>query len=263
MKNRFKKDILALNCTICVSIFLFAISDCRADIPPKIVKRFKQIIKLIKEDKVNELAALTEYPLKRENPLPDIPNVSGFISYEHILFDDAFKKKILLYNDSVIFEHHGGYGLVGGPFDGDIWIDENGKITSVNYSSKKEIELRKKLTEKIQSQIYPGVNSWDENVLVARSENLLIRIDHTQKGIRYVSWSKQRPTSEKPDLILFDGVEEAEGTEGGWTWTFKNGEWTYIVDDVEMCETPKNCGLFLTLTFNGSTKSTIRLHEIK
>jgi len=248
----------------CSLLFLLLVSYCRAQPSKDIANRFKKIIKLIEADKENELAKMVKYPLKRQNPLPDIADSKAFIADYPILFDDAFKQKLKRYNDTDIFEHDGAYGLVNGPFNGDIWLNEDGAIGAINYSSKWEQELRAALVKKIQGQMYPAVNSWIENIVVGKSDNLLIRIDDTGKGARYVSWSKGRPTSEKPDLILYNGIQQARGTMGGWTWTFKNGDWTYIVDDVEMCEDPgRDCGLFLRLLFKGAVKSTVRLKEIK
>jgi hypothetical protein len=123
--------------------------------------------------------------------------------------------------------------------------------------------VKQLLIEKIKREIHPSVNTWNENVLVAKSEKLLIRVDRIDGGLRYVCWSKGKTIKDIPDIILYNGVEEEQSTMGGWTWTFKNGGWTYIVDDAEMCDEPKNCGLFLELLFNGQTKSTIKLKEIK
>jgi hypothetical protein len=246
-----------------VIVFLLVVSVCQAEVPKTIVKRYRLIISFIKENKVKELANLVSYPLKRQNPIKDIANAKEFFSYYASLIDNDFKRKLTLYADSDIFEHNFQYGLVGGPFNGDIWLNEDGKITAINYSSHNEKKLLKLLTKKIQSQIYPTVNSWDKNILVCKSKNLLIRIDETTKGLRYISWRKGHPISSKPDLVLYHGVEEAQGTMGGWTWTFKNGDWTYIIDDVEMCETDDKCGLFLRLVFKDSDKGSIRLTEIK
>lgn len=246
-----------------VSVFLFMASVCKADVPKAIIKRYRLIISLIKENKVNELASLINYPLIRQNPLKDIANEKEFIAYYPILIDNAFKRELTLYADSDIFEHHGQYGLVGGPFSGDIWLYEDGNIAAINYSSYHEKKLQDQLTKKIQSEIYPGVNSWKTNILVCKSKNLLIRIDETNKGLRYICWSNGHPISSKPDLVLYNGIEEAQGTMGGWTWTFKNGDWTYIIDDVEICETEDKCGFFLRLIFKDSDKKAVRLKEIK
>jgi len=118
-----------------IVVFLLAISDCRAQgVPPEIVKSYHRIVALIKNDKANELAAMVEYPLKRKNPLPDIANAKQFIANYSMLFDDAFKQKLKLYNDSDIFQHNDSYGLVGGAFNGDMWVNESGKITGITYT---------------------------------------------------------------------------------------------------------------------------------
>jgi hypothetical protein len=217
----------------------------------------------MESDNSKELSKLIDYPLERQNPLPDIKSPNDFINYYSTLFDSSFKKLLNQYNDSDIFEHNGGYGLVGGGFAGEIWIDEDGKISTINYSSKEEQKAKQSLIDKIKKEMYPTVSSWDENILVAKSEKLLIRLDRTDKGLRYVCWSKGRTIKDSPDIILYDGIEEAQGTMGGWTWTFKNGDWTYIVDDAEMCDEPKNCGLFLQLLFKDELKSNIKLIETK
>jgi len=228
-----------------------------------IIKRFRLIIRLIESDNAKELAKLVQYPLKRNNPLPDLKNSNEFISYYPIMFDNAFKDLLKKYNDSIIFEHNYSYGLVGGGFSGELWIDEDGKISAINYISHAEEKKKQNLIEKIRKEIYPTVNKWDQNIIVAKSEKLLIRLDRIEEGIRYVCWTKGKTMKEQPDIVLNNGNEEAQGTMGGWTWTFKNGDWTYIVVDAEMCDEPKGCGFFLELLFKKQIKSITKLKEIK
>jgi len=202
--------------------------------------------------------------------LPDITSAEVFVKYYPILFDKAFKEKLKYFNDSDIFEHHGAYGIDGDNklpngdrFDGDIWIDDSGKIVRINYSSEKEQALSQKITRKIKSEIYPSVNDWETNIEVLESEKYLIRIDRISKGIRYVSWGKGKKISDAPDLVLYDGIEEAQGTQGGWTWTFKSGNWQYVIEDNEMCEDEKDCGFFLVVMQNGTEKSRMKCKELK
>src|SRR5258705_13906240 len=143
-------------------------NSCQASVDTFIVKRFRQIIKLIESDNAKDLSKLVDYPLKRNNPLPDIKNSNDFISYYPTLFDNSFKKLLKQYNDSVILEHNNTYGLVGGDFTGEIWINEDGKISGINYSSKEEQKNKQILIEKIKKEIYPTVNTWNENVIVAK-----------------------------------------------------------------------------------------------
>ena len=258
MKNRMKK-VISL-----IPVLFFWYASCFADeIPASIFTRYKLIVNIVKENNPGKLAALVEYPLQRQNPLPNIQNQKEFKARYAIIFDEAFRKKLEKYSDNCVFEHNYAYGLVGGVFAGEIWLNEQGKIAAINYLSAEESRIKDALTAKIQSQIHPSVREWEKNVLVGKSNTLTIRVDRTAKGLRYVSWSKGHSMAEKPDLILFNGVEEAQGTMGGWSWTFKNNDWTYVVEDVEMCETDDRCGLFLRLFFNNSEKNTIRLRKIK
>lgn len=256
--------------SVIVVLFLSLICQGQSDTDPFIVNRYRQIVKLIETGNAKELSKLVTYPLKRENPLPDITTAAEFVSYYKVLFDKPFKELLKQYNDSVIFEHNGAYGLVGEGLNGVklqgvIWINDKGKIVAINYSSGEEQRLKQALKEKIKKEMHPDVKDWKENVLVARCEKLLIRIDDTEKGLRYVCWSKGKKMVDPPDIILFKGIDEAHGSMGGWSWTFKNGDWTYIVDDVQMCGDSKtmDCGLFLRLLLKGYDHSVIRLKEIK
>ena len=65
--------------------------------------------------------------------------------------------------------------------------------------------------------------------------------------------------SEAPDLILLNGTEERQGTMGGWIWIFKNKEWEYVIEDVEICGEPDECGLIFSLFFNSELKQSTHL----
>jgi hypothetical protein len=171
--------------------------------------------------------------------------------YASILFDSSFKSKLLSYNDSDVFEHNGYFGLVGGPFSGDIWMDENGLVASINYQSAAELKLQKKLTHEIQNKIYPSVKMWKENILVCETNKFLIRVDLLDNDeLRYIAWSKPKTITEKPDLILSHGVQEFQGTMGGVTYTFSNGQYYYQVDQRDMAESEDQIGLFLRVFDN-------------
>jgi len=243
------------------SVLFFSIK-CKASADTSIANYFNHIIQLINQDNAKELSKLVTYPLKRKNPLPDITNSTDFILRYKSIFDSSFKNLLKQYNDSDIFEHDGDYGLVGGAFSGDIWINENGYILGLT-TSKTEEEERRILIAKIKKQMNSSVSTWNENVVVGKSQKLLLRVDRTNKGLRYACWSNGKTIKDTPDIILYNGVEEAQGTQGGWTWTFSNGDWTYVVHDAEICEDVKDCGLFLELSLKDKLKNKIKLTEIK
>lgn len=258
------------NLVISVIAVLFLSLTCQGATDPFIVKRYRQIVKLIEAGNAKELSKLIAYPMSRQNPLPDIANAAEFVSYYKVLFDKAFKDLLKQYDDNVIVESNGSYGLTGEGlngiiFHGEIWINDNGKIVAINYSSDEEQQLKQALKEKIKKEMHPEVKDWKENMLVARSEKILIRIDDTEKGLRYSCWSKGKKMIDKPDIVLYNGIEDFHGSMGGWSWTFKSGDWTYVVDNVQICGDDKasDCGLFLRLLLKDQDHSVIRLKETK
>lgn len=251
---------------ILIVLFSFFRIDSNAQSLPDALEFFHHVNKLILNDSISELASLVNYPLHRKNPLPDISSQDDFKLYYPILFDSIFKMKLKNFNDSNVWEHEGLFGLVGGAFSGDIWIEPfSKKIITINYRSAQELQLSNKLTSEIQNNIYPSVRSWKENILVCKSVDYLVRIDLTDSGLRYVAWSQGHKISEKPDLILYNGDELVEGTMRGFTWTFNNGDWTYEVDEVDMCEDmhPENCGLFLRVLYKDTEQSKTRMNYTK
>jgi len=219
----------------------------------------KKILTLISQNKPAELAKYVHYPLQRPNPIPDIKNAKEFVAYYPNLFDAKFKKLIPKFTQKEVFVRNGLFGMVGDVFHGEIWYDETG-IISINYFSDKEMALEKYLTKMVQSVIHPSVNQWESNVFVASSKNLLVRVDRLANGdLRYASWSKGRPISQKPDLVILNGEEVHEGTLGSTFWTFANNNWKYTILNQEACENCDQDSYELLLEENGIEKSRVVL----
>lgn len=219
----------------------------------------KKILNLINQNKAAELAELVNYPLQRPNPIPDIKNAKEFVAYYPNLFDAKFKKLIPKFSQKEVFVRNGLFGMVGNVFHGEIWFDETG-IVSINYFSDKEMALEKSLSKMIKAVIHPSVNQWESNVFVASSKNLLVRVDNLANGdIRYASWSKGKPISQKPDLVILKGEEVHEGTMGSTFWTFTNNNWKYTILNQEACENCDQSSYELVLQENGVEKSRVVL----
>jgi hypothetical protein len=227
------------------------------------VKHFRRIIELIETDGGKALSRLVEYPLKRQKPLPDIKNANEFVEYFPVLFDSVFKARLRQFNEKAVFQRNGLYGLVGQNFSGEIWINEEGIIHGINYISAEEERRRQVMIGRIKLQMHPSVRAWNENLYTAKSDKLLIRIDEMDEGLRYVCWSNNKTMKDTPDIVLFNGIAEPQGTMGGCNYTFVNGDWSYIIKDVAMCEYPQNCGLFLELYSKEKLWSITRLKGIE
>ncbi|MCP9768466.1 hypothetical protein EGI22_11125 [Lacihabitans sp. LS3-19] len=224
----------------------------------------KNMLSLIKQNKAAELATMVYFPLERPNPIPDIQDEQAFVAYFPTLFDEKFRKMIpATIKPENILAKNGIYGLVGGPFAGEIWFDEEG-IMSINYNSVAEMTLEKTLDAKVKALIHPSVNQWESNIFVGKSKNLLVRIDLMKDDTyRYASWSKGKPISEKPDLVILGGEMDIQGTMGGPSWLFKNKNWEYFVMEDYECEECEASDKVLVLSENGVVKSKIILNSFK
>ena len=143
-----------------------------------------------------------------------------------------------------------------------ILLTPNNKNSSSIIEQKSNIAIEHTSERNIQNQIYPSVNTWKRNVLICKSKTLTIRIDETENGLRYVSWSHSRQMSEKPDLILYNGIDESEEFHEGKKWIFKNKSWMYEIDKVNLHESQKEFSIYLKLHQYNELKKTILLKEI-
>ena len=158
--------------------------SCLADeIPASIYARYREIIACVQKNDARQLSNFIAYPLKREYLIPDIKNSAEFIAWYPKMFDAPFRKKLAGYSDKIVFEHNGAYGLVGGAFNGDIWLYESGKIASINYLSAEESRLKETMTAKIKSGMHPSVRDWTKNILISKYNIPAEKITVVHNGI--------------------------------------------------------------------------------
>jgi hypothetical protein len=224
----------------------------------------KKIIELVRNDYVLQLADLIAYPLERPDPIPNIENKESFIFYYSTLFDECFKQMLLDTSQSFSDIYVDPYEYNVGFLRGYIYLNEKGIITSIYSNSSKENDLKQTLMKETLSMMHPSIKKWKENILTLRSDSLLIRVDLMEdNSLRYISWTSPKKIYNKPDTILFDGIEEFQGTMGGVTYTFLNGNWTYIVDYSALCSQIEDCGYFLEFYEKDIEKKKITMTRIK
>lgn len=252
---------------ILVVIMIFIIGTVSAQDRDRIIQgkaNLEKIIKLIKNDNIMQLADLVKFPLKRPDPIPNIETKESFVFYYSTLIDSNLRQMLIdttqSFKDMIVDPYNYSVGF----HRGDIYLTENGLIECINYSSNSETELIQKLSNETLSRIHSSVKKWEKPILVLKSETFLIRVDLMEdNSLRYISWSGTKSISDKPDLILFNGIQDFRGSMGSVTYTFKNGEWTYVVDFTAICGPIENCGYFLRLFQNEDKKKSIRMTRIK
>ena len=113
---------------------------------------------------------------------------------------------------------------------GTVWIDYDGKLITTNYISDKENAVQQEWIDYERELLHDGLKEFKKPIYTIETSKFIVRIDLLEKRrFRYASWSKGAKLSEKPALVLNNGVWMAEGTGGNHHYKFTNGQYTYIV----------------------------------
>lgn len=190
------------------------------------IQSIQKLINIFKTKNKAKIADQIYYPLRREYPLKDVQNKNDFIKR----FDDIFDKDFL---DKVAKSKLNDWSEVGWRGimldNGTLWIDDDGKIVTVNYQSPKEKQLLSNAIQADKNQLPKSLQDFEKPAYLIFTKNYKIRIDEKAEGIyRYAAWKIKNPKSE-PDITIENGVMEFQGSGGNHTITFKNNGYTYVV----------------------------------
>lgn len=190
-------------------------------------ENIQKVIKLFQTKNIEGITKIVNYPLRREYPIPDVKNEAEFKKRFNQIFDAKIINKI---SNSKI-EQWSEVGWRGIMLDnGDLWINENGKIIAVNYQSDFENAQYKSLVINDKKNLYPTLRNFHIPIYRFQTKNYFIRIDQLKDGShRYASWKLGKKESTKPDLIITNGELQFDGSGGNHTITFKKGEFSYII----------------------------------
>jgi len=95
-------------------------------------ENIQKVITLFQTKNIDVISKIVNYPLHREFPIPDVKNEADFRKR----FNQIFDAKIINQISNSKTEQWSEVGWRGIMFsDGDVWINENGKIIAVNYQS--------------------------------------------------------------------------------------------------------------------------------
>jgi hypothetical protein len=190
------------------------------------VQSIQKLINIFKAKNKTKIADLIYYPLRREYPLQDVKDKNDFIKR----FDDIFDKEFLDHIAKSKIKDWSEVGWRGIMFDnGILWIDDDGKIMTVNYQSTKEKQLLANAILSDKNQLLKSLQNFDKPLYLIFTKNYKIRVDEKSPGIyRYAAWKIKNQKSE-PDIVIENGVLEFQGSGGNHTITFKNNGYIYTV----------------------------------
>ncbi|MEM7036897.1 MAG: hypothetical protein AAF570_07960 [Bacteroidota bacterium] len=229
---------------IILALFLLGtMSTVQAQEPVTPEQHVERFLEMLKKDQLKALAANTRFPLSRTNPVPDLENAQDFIHYYHLLFDEKIKAR--LYKEAVgdIIQSNGMFGLL----NGQVWLDADGSLLSVNYSSDAEQKLIAQLNAEEAAQLHPSVREFETNKHNCKCDAWKVRLDHTKDGLRMAIWENDAEFSDKPWIISSDIETEYHGTMGGTSYLVKTKQDEVMLDDVRMAEDEESVGLFIEL----------------
>ena len=167
-----------------------------------------------------------KYPLKRETPIPSVKNKADFIKRYNQIFDAVLIGKITKSNPAKDWSEMGWRGIMLN--EGDLWVDTDGKITAINYQSKAEEQLKNSLIANQKKTVNSSLSKFKEPVAILETSKFRIRIDDLgNNNFRYASWSIKNKMTDKPDLIIENGVFIADGSGGNHHYEFKKGDFRY------------------------------------
>ena len=192
------------------------------------VANVNNIITLFKQKNIDKIVSITNFPLRREYPIPNIENEKELKKRFNEVFDKILIDKIA--NSKM--NQWSEVGWRGTMFErGILWIDSySGRITAVNYQSEFEKKLIKDLIAKEKEDLHISLKDFESPTYKIKSKNYLIRIDELSNGkYRYASWKTGKKESSEPDIVLKNGMLEFSGSGGNHVITFTNGNYTYKI----------------------------------
>ena len=120
----------------------------------------------------------------------------------------------------------------------NVYIDNAEKEIIVKDSKINQLESIDPLTTEnvsdsiiknnVRKHLYFELRNFDHKIDFMQTKKFKILLDYLSDGsIRYASWTKDKNISEKPDLILKNGVLKYDGNGGNHSYLFKNYNYTY------------------------------------
>lgn len=189
-------------------------------------KAIADFIACVKTQDKEALSGKVAFPLRREYPLPPIRNKQEFLNRYNEVFDDTLINMIVTSEPARDWSKMGWRGLM--LRNGQLWLDENGKLIAINYQSAAERKRRVLLVDKEKKQIHPSIKEFERPACLLTTSKFRIRIDDMGNGnYRYASWSLKNRQNDKPDLIIENGQFIPEGTGGNHRYEFKNDGYIY------------------------------------
>jgi hypothetical protein len=188
----------------------------------------KPFVQAFRDNNKKAIAQLIQYPLASQYPLKNISNETEMIQRFDEIFDEELINRIKNSSIENDWDDVGWRGIMLKP--GFVWLDYDGKMYGTNHRTTVQAELLESALQKDREKLYSSLRNYDTHIVLYLSKTYKIRIDKLKNnGFRLVLWKKEQAQSEKPELILENGIEEVQGAIHNTYFLFTDKEKYYIV----------------------------------
>ncbi|MBL8711258.1 MAG: hypothetical protein JNM12_00040 [Alphaproteobacteria bacterium] len=184
----------------------------------------------LKNDDKKAVANLIYYPLERDYPLTPIKTPEEFVTHWDEFFDAKFTNEVLAAKPEQIGWR--GVQLVNGL----VWF-KDAKVYRIQYNTSTFEKIFEEAKEKEGQSINSEARGYTNLLLTCETKSKRIRVQRHGDVIRYFVWKKGDSLTEKPELNLV-GDYLPDGNGGNGHYTFKNHDYSYVVEDFVLCEDP-------------------------
>jgi len=196
------------------------------DLKPEYQKFISKFILEVKNSDTEAIAKRIKFPFKREYPIPSVKDKADFIKRYNQIFDKVVVEKITKSDPAKDWSEVGWRGIMLN--QGDLWIDTDGRIITINHQSDEELKLKNKLIANQKNEVNSSLSKFKKPVAILETSKFRIRIDDLgNNNYRYASWSVKQKMTDKPDLVIENGIFYADGTGGNHHYEFKKGNFRY------------------------------------
>lgn len=196
------------------------------DLRPEYQKFISKFILEVKNGDKEAIAKRIKFPFKRDYPIPSVKDKADFVKRCNQIFDKVLIDKITKSDPAKDWSEMGWRGIMLN--QGDLWMDTDGKIISINNQSAEELKLKNELIAKQKKNVNASLSNFKDPVAILETSKFRIRIDDLgNNNYRYASWSIKKKMTDTPELVIEKGVFVAEGTGGNHYYEFKKGNFKY------------------------------------
>ncbi|MBZ4035756.1 hypothetical protein K6T82_13330 [Flavobacterium sp. 17A] len=196
------------------------------DLKPEYQKFISKFILEVKNGDKEAISKRIKFPFKRNYPIPSVKDKADFVKRYNQIFDKVLIEKITKSDPAKDWSEVGWRGIMLNR--GDMWIDTDGRIISINNQSDEELKLKNELIAAQKKNVNASLSKFKEPVAILETSKFRIRIDDLgNNNFRYASWSIKKKMTDTPDLVIENGVFVADGTGGNHYYEFKKGNFKY------------------------------------